>query len=534
MAYDGAKRLLKAESHKILVVDDEAGIRRGCDRVLRSQGHSVLMAESGEKGLEILRQQPDMDLVLVDLRMPGISGFEFLLQAQEIAPETVFVMITAYATIESAVEATKRGAYDFIAKPFAPDELLRLVDRALERVRLIRERNRLATERHQRMLELVTEKSQFRTVIDCMSDGVMVCNAEQVLVLYNPAALRIFSSLQSIQTPLVVNEVLECKDLIQMISRASTQQKRLSNEIRLSTEPKETWVLANVAPVVDMASTQFLGTVTVVRDITEVKRVDQVKAQFMNMVAHELRAPLSAVDGFLSVIDGGYVQDREKQHEFIKRSRQRIRALVDLVDDLLNMARMEEGTVRREITPQRIENVLNEVKEFMQPRTNQNLIRLEVQVPGHLPNVYADREELMRLFSNLVDNAIKYNKQGGRVRISAEQDGPYVRVSVADTGIGISKDGLKRLFSEFFREKREGTSLITGTGLGLSIVKRIADFYHGRIEVESDLEKGSTFTVWLPYQTNPDHIEKDTVQERTPSSGVVLQKKEKIEAILGG
>ncbi len=511
MTDDSSNKPRQAESHRILVVDDEAGIRRGCERVLRSQGHGVLLAESGEKGLGILRQQPDMDLVLVDLRMPGISGFEFLLQAKDIAPETVFVMITAYATIEAAVEATKRGAYDFIAKPFAPDVFLRLVDRALERVRLIRERNRLEAERRQRMLELVTEKSQFRTVIDCMADGVMVCNAEQVLVLYNPAALKILSPVQSVRTPLAVDEVLECRDLVKMISHVSTQQKRLSNEVRLSSGPEETWVLANVAPVVDMASGQFLGTVTVLRDITEVKRVEQVKAQFINMVAHELRTPLAAVDGYLSVMGEGYVQDTEKHHEIIKRSRQRIAALADLVGDLLNMARIEAGTAKRQITPERIDSVLNEVVDLMHPLANQNLIRLEVQVPDHLPPIHADREELIRVFNNLVSNAIKNNKQDGCVRITAQQDGAYVRVSVADTGIGISRQGLSRLFSEFFREKTDDSRHITGTGLGLSIVKRIVDFYHGRIEVESDLGKGSTFTVWLPFESIEPSIE-DTVQ----------------------
>jgi two-component system, OmpR family, phosphate regulon sensor histidine kinase PhoR len=297
-----------------------------------------------------------------------------------------------------------------------------------------------------------------------------------------------------------VTKILDCKDLIQMISHASSHQKRLSNEIRLSIEPKETWLLANVAPVVDVASSQFLGTVTVLRDITEVKRVEQVKARFMNLVAHELRAPLSAVDGYLSVIDDGYVQDKEKQHEIIGRSKLRIKALVDLVGDLLNMARMEEGTVRREISPQRIDGILNEVRELMQPIAGRNRICLEVQASENLPAVNADREELLRLFGNLVDNAVKYNKPDGRVSIAADRNGPYVRVSVADTGIGISREGLSRLFTEFFREKREETSLITGTGLGLSIVKRIVDFYHGRIEVDSEPGKGSTFTVWLPSQ----------------------------------
>ena len=120
----------------------------------------------------------------------------------------------------------------------------------------------------------------------------------------------------------------------------------------------------------------------------------------------------------------------------------------------------------------------------------------------------ADREELVRLFTNLVDNGIKYNKPNGQVRISADLSGAYVRVSIADTGIGISKESLGRLFAEFFREKREETSLITGTGLGLSIVKRIVDFYHGRIEVESELDKGSIFTVWLPWQSGADTMER--------------------------
>ena len=417
----------QSESHKILVVDDEAGIRQGCDRVLRSQGYKVLLAERGEKGLEILRQQPDVDLVLVDLRMPGISGFDFLLQAREIALETVFIMITAYATLEAAVEATKHGAYDFIAKPFGPDDLLRLVGRAMERVHLIRERNRLQAERRQQMLELATEKSQFHTVIDCMAEGVMVCNAQQMLVLFNPAALKILSHTESLKTPVAVSQVLTSRDLVQMISQASTQQKRLSKEVKLSFDTRETWVLANVAPVIDSASGQILGTVTVLRDITELKRIEDVKAQFINVVAHELRSPLTAVDAYLSVLEEEYVKDREKQREIIKRSKKRIGALLDLVSDLLNIASIEAGTVSREIAPQSIGGILSEVRDLMEPLAKQNLIRLHLQVMDGLPDVQGDREELTRLFNNLLSNAIKYNKKDGEVSITAEQGEPTSR-----------------------------------------------------------------------------------------------------------
>ena len=489
------------DGHKILVVDDEMGIRRGCERVLRSEGHRVLLAEGGKQGIEALKKEPDIDLVLVDLRMPGMSGHEFLAEAAIIAPETVFVMITAYATIEAAVEATKRGAYDFIAKPFAPDDLLRIVHRALERARLLRERNRLKEERQQQLLELMTEQSRLRMIIDCMTDGVLVCNAEQVLVLYNPAALKLVSCIPSDETPLDVETALQSEELAQMISVAATQRKRLSGEIRLGSGSEGMWILANVAPVSEGSSGQFLGTVSVLRDITEMKRVEQIKAQFVNMVAHELRSPLSAVDGFLSLLEQGYVKEEEKRQELIARSRQRIGALVDLVSDLLDGAQIEAGTVRREISPQDIEILLGEVMSYMKPLAEKNQVHMEMLVPKGLPPVQADKEDLIRLFTNLVSNGIKYNKRNGSVRIVAEQEGPYLKVAVVDTGIGVGKEGLGRLFTEFFREKKEETRDIKGTGLGLSIVKATVDFYHGQIEAESEIGKGTTFTVRLPFQS---------------------------------
>lgn len=244
----------------------------------------------------------------------------------------------------------------------------------------------------------------------------------------------------------------------------------------------------------------ILGTVAVLRDITDLKHAENVKAQFINMVAHELRAPLAAADAYLSVMGEGYVKGREKQHEIISRSKQRIASVVDLVDDLLDVARLEAATEQREITPQRIASVLNTTVNEMRSLADQYNIRLEAQISDELPDIHADREELERLFNNLLSNAIKYNKPDGCVSILAERDGPYVRISIADTGIGISKEGMSRLFSEFFREKRPETHRIKGTGLGLSIVRRIVDFYHGHIEVKSELGKGSTFRVWLPFK----------------------------------
>jgi two-component system phosphate regulon sensor histidine kinase PhoR len=499
IAEDGNDRASGPE-HTILVIDDEPGILRGCERVLRAEGHRVMLADRAEHGLKLLRENSDIDLALVDLRMPGMDGLELLAQAGGIAQQTVFVVITAYATIEAAVEATKRGAYDFLAKPFSPDELVHLVDRALERVQLMRERNRLEAERRRRMLELTTEQSRLRTIINCMAEGVLVSNAEQQLVLYNPAALKVLGHDGTGSRPERVSDIVESAEIVEMIGEASEAAKRVSREVKLGEQQQEIWALVDVAPVTDEASAQFLGTVTVLRDITALKRVEQVKAQFVNMIAHELRAPLAAVDGYLSVMMEGLVTDSQKQKEMVSRSKRRLQALLNLVGDLLDVARMEAGTVRREISAQNVAEIAAEVTELMKPVADEAEVGLEHDVPDSLPLVEADREEFIRLLNNLVSNAIKYNRRGGRVTVTAEQDGPYVKLAVADTGVGISEEGVKKLFTEFFREKTAETRNVTGTGLGLSIVKRIVDFYHGRVDVRSQPGEGSTFTVWLPFR----------------------------------
>ena len=490
--------LKNANVQTVLVVDDEAEIRRGCERILRSEGYRVLLAPSGEAGLDVLAEEPDIDLVFVDLKMPGMSGFEFLNNARRVVSETEFVVITAYATIESAVEATKRGAYDFIAKPFTPDTLLHLARRALERVSLLRERNRLQAERQERMLELGTEKSRLRMIIDCMADGVLVCNAEQVLVLYNPAALKLIHHEALNKQNLPVAEVVATQELVEIINQVSQQQKRISSEIVLSAAPTKQCGLANTAPVIDPTSNQFLGTITVVRDISEIKQVEAVKAQFVNMVAHEFRAPLAAVDGYLENMEAGYIKDVGKQEEIIKRSRKRIGSLVELVNDLLNMARLESGMTAREIAPQHVAEIIDAAVFTMAPLAGEKHVRINVSLAENLPPVKADADELQRIFGNLVSNAVKYNVNNGVVAIRGQVDGPYVRISVSDTGIGIKPESQDKLFGEFFREKRKEARSVGGTGLGLSIVKQLVDFYHGRIRVESKTGKGSRFTVWLP------------------------------------
>ena len=292
--------------------------------------------------------------------------------------------------------------------------------------------------------------------------------------------------------------MVEPAELFETIREVNETRKRVSREIQLTHLDEGGWVLANCAPVVDERSGKVLGTVTVLRDISEMKHVEELKAQFVNMVAHELRSPLAAIDGYLSILMRDMVQDPAEKEQIMGRCRERVKGLVNLVNDLLDMARMESGRVQREILPRSIGEVAEEVVSLMTPLAEAKGVTLDGWVADDLPTVEADREELIRLLTNLVSNAIKYNREGGSVSISATPDGPFVKISVKDTGIGISEKGQAQLFSEFFREKRSENQLTTGTGLGLNIVRRIVDFYNGRVEVESVLNEGSTFTVRLP------------------------------------
>ena len=490
--------------YTILVVDDEPGIRSGCLRVLTAEGHDVLLAAGAQEGLELLGAN-NVDLVLVDLKMPGMDGMEFLERAHETpgGENLVSVMITAYATIEAAVGATKRGAYDFLTKPFAPDELLTVVRRALRHLDLIRERDRLERDRERQLLEVATEKGRLRTVVEAMTDGVLVTNRDRRVVMHNPAALRYLSEAVEAGAMPSVDDAIANQELRQLIGQACNRQEctLVTDEVPVAAEDGDHMALASVAPILDEEG-EPLGAVTVLRDITELKRIEDAKAQFVNMVAHELRAPLAAVDGYMSVMQQGIVEDPGKQAEMLDRSRKRLKSLLDLVADLLDISRMEGGTVRREIRPTDVTEVIQDACQLLQPLAQERQVSIATELPEELPTLRVDRDELSRAVTNLLSNAVKYNKVGGSVTVTARVERAYLRIDVTDTGVGISPEGQERVFDEFFREKTDTTREVTGTGLGLAIVNRIVDFYHGKVELESTLGEGSTFSMLLPTAAN--------------------------------
>ena len=375
---------MKAEGN-ILVIDDELGIREGCRRALTPQGFSVETAGNLEEGLQKI-QETSFDLVLLDVMLPDGRGTDLLVPIHEKDPETVAIIVTGYATVELAVEAIKKGAYDFVPKPFDTDILLLTVHQGIERRRLALETKRL----------VAVEKK-----------------AEELAR---------------------VNE--------------------------------------------------------------EMERLDQYKTHFTLMVAHELRAPIAALQSFLLSILKGYVPP-EQQEEILERAVARAQELLDLVNDLLNLA-----ATREEITPAMskdlsLAEILGKLIPPFQSQAVDEGLKLEVNIRQR-PSLDAVPEQMEQLWTNLISNAIKYTPEGGEVVITLDEEKGWAIGTVEDSGIGISPEHQAQVFEEFFRTPQAKDHNHLGTGLGLSLAKRIVEGHGGSIELESELGKGSRFRFRLP------------------------------------
>ncbi|MDZ7270774.1 MAG: response regulator [candidate division KSB1 bacterium] len=485
---------------RILVVDDEEIIRLGCQRILNEEHYEVLTAENGKVALALVKERSP-DLMLVDLLMPELGGMEVLEKVHQHDKNIVTIVITGYATIESAVEAVKKGAFDYLPKPFGPEELRAVVLRGLERRRLLLETERLRRERERNLLELAAERSRTATIIHSMGEGLLVVNRQRQVVLLNPVAQKILHLHEAQVVGKPVEGHLAEKQLEDFIISALTHEEPrpiLSRkEIPLERRPQEV-LAATLSPILSEKG-EMLGVVVVLRDITDQKRVERSKSDFVRMVAHELKAPLGAIEGYLNLlIDGMVKDDPAREREIIVRCRDRAEALLGLIRDLLDLSAIEAGKVAQEMQPIEISSILQEVVEMMNGEARARNVSMELRAASRLPKVVADREDLMRVFTNLVSNAIKYNRPGGRVSVAAHQENSHVVVEVTDTGFGIPPEEQSRIFDEFYRVKNEHTRNICGTGLGLAIAKRIVESHRGYIEVQSRPEEGSTFAVHLP------------------------------------
>ena len=487
----------------ILVVDDEAVIRDGCSRILTKEGCRVKSVETGEAGLDLITNKGEsFDVLLLDLMMPGISGMEVLDAVYSIDQTLIVIVITGYATVESAVEAMKKGAYDFIAKPFTPDQLRIVVRRGVEKRVLQREAEYLREEREKSLKDISYEKSRISTIINCMVDGVLVTDCDSQIVLHNPSATRL---LEIENLPIINKSLCHCvknEDLVKAVATALSTEKskyiEISQEITPCKESGRVFLRADTAPVLNEEG-EIIGTVTVLHDITHEKELNQMKSDFLTMVSHELRSPVSAIQQQLSVIQAGMAGlITEKQEKMLIRAKERTKGLLDLIGDLLNVSSIDSGIVVQHKETILLKEIVERAYQLMEPEAEVRGVKMRLKINGLLPPVNADRENMEEVFTNLISNAIKYNVEGGSVVIGLRSEGEFVRTDVTDTGIGIPEKDLPRIFDRFYRVKSSQTRTVIGTGLGLPIAKGIVNAHHGAISIKSKEGKGTIVTVLLP------------------------------------
>jgi two-component system sensor histidine kinase/response regulator len=361
------------EPATIVVVDDDPVMRLSCSKILSKAGCRVETFEDGAKGLEgIARVHPD--LILVDLKMPGISGMEVIARVHDTDPQIIVIVITGYATIGTAVEAMKSGAYDFLPKPFSPEELRLIVDRGIEHRTLLMESQRLEMER------------------------------------------------------------------------------------------------------------------------------ELLKRRFVTFVSHQLQSPLVAVHQYLEVMKtlGDSDEVVAKRREWLERCLERTDEMLAIIKDWLSLSKVESGHLCKEQVRIDLKPIIRNILKNYEATASEKDVSVDIDMPEAAYYVTGDHSCLNMLFDNLVANAIKYNKPNGGVSVTGELAGDHIVVSVTDTGIGIAEETRESLFQEFYRAKGRVSRETTGTGLGLAICKKITSELLGSIDVQSELNVGSTFRVHLP------------------------------------
>ncbi len=485
------------ESIRILVVDDEEHIRIALSRILSRLGCEVLLAEDGEESLSILKDTR-VDLVLLDLKMPGIDGMDVLrIIKEEIDPHILVIIITGFATLEIAVESMKQGAYDFIPKPFDKEHILLVVKRALDNILLIQEKERLDKERKDALLDLITEKSRLKTILEVLPNGVLVTNNNREVVLINNTIRKHFSISDSVPLGLDISYYITHDKVLDFILFGIEEEGDISCEFKIN---DDLYLLIKKNSIFS-EDQKLLGYVVISMDITPLKKLDQLKSEFVARVSHELRGSLSTIHEQIALVLQDLIEDPELSADkrILEKAKQRTRGLTELIEKLLDLSRIESGKVYVDIKDIHMEEFLSSRFEDWKDQAElkkQHMV-LELNTQGDF-TIKADPRALNILFNNLVNNAIKYTPEGGKIYISTYKQGDMGIVAVKDTGIGISKQEQDKIFNRFYRVKDDSTKDISGTGLGLAIAKGIVDDLGGDIGVISEKNKGSTFLVKLP------------------------------------
>ncbi|MEA1967739.1 MAG: response regulator [Thermodesulfobacteriota bacterium] len=485
---------------KVLVIDDEQSLRDGAKRILSRMNFSVFLASRGDEGLAILENEP-VGIVLLDLKMPGMSGMEVLKKIMDMERGIIVIVITGYSTVETAIEAMKMGAYDFIPKPYKPDQLRLIASRGKETLELKLEAENLAKQQKRTLADLHTEKSRIYTIIESSPNGLLVTDTRGVVVLINPASYQHLNIDPAIGPGKTVDQYIADNDLVTLVMDISKGRYIDYNDIpshELDINNEKIFLI-RCRPVLGERH-DCLGAVVNIVDISAMKALDNLKAEFMAKVSHELRSPLSTIHEQLAMVVKGLSQNLGEDDQYmLARAKEKTLGLISTVGDLLDLSRIEAEISAKELKPIQINELLKNIVDFLRIKAETKKQKLFLEIPDKpMPSMEADLTTMESVFGNLITNAINYTQEGGEIKVATEVTGNNIRVKVKDNGFGIEPKHMEKIFNRFYRVKNDKTRFITGTGLGLPIVKGIVDSIGGYIDVKSEVNKGTTFTVILP------------------------------------
>ncbi len=340
-------------------------------------------------------------------------------------------------------------------------------------------------------------KESLNTVIDSLSDGILVTDELGKVILYNQLAETLLGITGKAALGQPVRDHIRNDVLVGLITKILTLNVPDHAEVCLM-DTGNARLRVHVNPVRD-TNGLLIGSVTLLHDVAQLSAIDKIKSNFLSMVSHQLKSPLSSTLLQTSILLDGIVGEiSEKQRDLLQKVRTKIKGMVALIHDILDVCYIEEGGYLKQIEHLDLTEILQRTVELMQPQSQDKNIALHVKIEDHLPLIIGNKSSVEAMFINLISNAIKYTPSGGQVNVGMSENAQNVQIEVSDTGIGVEDEDFPRIFDKFYRVRSEITKNISGTGLGLSIVKSVVDAHRGAINVESKIGKGTTFTVLLP------------------------------------
>ena len=507
-----ADKIAENTRYKILLIEDDKLDQMAFERLVKQQQlpYDYKIAGSFAQAKSIL-ESDKFDIMIADCFLGDGTAFDVL----DLIEDTPVIFATGAGDEETAVKAMKAGAYDYMIKDVERN-YLKILPQVIEKALLHKKTEDALKQYHsnlealvkQRTEQLAEEKELLLVTLSSMTDGVIAVDVEKRIILFNKVAENLTGwSCEEVQGN-VVDEILRFIDEKTKKAVESSIDKVLSSgkaetgtdrDALVARDGSQRPICATAAPLCKNGRT-LIGSVCVFRDVSREREIDRMKTDFVSCVSHELRTPLTAIKAYAATILRDPNMPEQTKREFLAVIDEESNLLKNLIEGLLEISRIDSGTVEIVREPVDIAAVVDQVLSALQHLADNKNIQLKTDIGDEIGWLQADKGKIQSMVMNLVNNAIKFTPEDGQVSISARRQGQELVISVSDTGMGIPKEALSRIFDRFYRVHRPGKQ-IPGTGLGLAIVKEIVNMYNGRIEVESEPGNGTTFRVFLPMDT---------------------------------